>query len=207
MESTIANVDLGRYRKIVQMFWDPEPSNDLVLDQPVWCLGRSYKLHDSKRLGETSPGQNDDNTKEGAKSLEEKSAEQNKPALSLPGNAPDTPPESAATSFASTSPNSADSANGWPQAFIADFESRIWMTYRSEFTPIPRSPDPKAATAMSLQMRIKYQLGDQTGFSSDSGWGCMIRSGQSLLANAIGIVRLGRGKHRSRNATRSCSLP
>jgi cysteine protease ATG4 len=68
------------------------------------------------------------------------------------------------------------------------------MTYRSEFEPIPRSTNPQAASALSLSMRLKSQLGDQSPFSSDSGWGCMIRSGQSLLANAIAMVRLGRGK-------------
>ncbi|CAG9949450.1 unnamed protein product [Clonostachys rosea f. rosea IK726] len=76
---------------------------------------------------------------------------------------------------------------------LDDFESKFWMTYRFEFEPIARSSDPKARSSLSLSMRIKSQLGgDQTGFSSDSGWGCMIRSGQSLLANSIAILRLGR---------------
>ncbi len=43
-------------------------------------------------------------------------------------------------------------------------------------------------------MRLKTSFGDQSGFSSDTGWGCMIRSGQSLLANALIINRLGRGR-------------
>jgi cysteine protease ATG4 len=68
------------------------------------------------------------------------------------------------------------------------------MTYRSEFEPIPRSTNPRATSSLSLSMRLKSQLGDQSPFSSDSGWGCMIRSGQSLLANTIALVRLGRGK-------------
>ncbi|PHH72202.1 hypothetical protein CDD83_5006 [Cordyceps sp. RAO-2017] len=45
-------------------------------------------------------------------------------------------------------------------------------------------------------MRIKSQLSEQAGFSSDSGWGCMIRSGQSLLANSIAMLKLGRGWRR-----------
>jgi hypothetical protein len=69
------------------------------------------------------------------------------------------------------------------------------MTYRSEFEPIPRSANPQATSSLSLSMRLKSQLGDQSPFSSDTGWGCMIRSGQSLLANAIALVRLGRGQY------------
>ncbi|KAJ5119561.1 cysteine protease atg4 [Penicillium atrosanguineum] len=31
----------------------------------------------------------------------------------------------------------------WPEAFMKDFESRIWMTYRSNFTPIPETTHQK----------------------------------------------------------------
>ncbi|KAI9728473.1 MAG: Cysteine protease atg4 [Chrysothrix sp. TS-e1954] len=79
----------------------------------------------------------------------------------------------------------------WPPSFLDDFESRIWLTYRSGFPQIPRSHDPKAAQSMSLSVRLKSQLGTQ-GFTSDTGWGCMIRSGQSLLANALILSKLGR---------------
>ncbi|EJP61110.1 peptidase family C54 [Beauveria bassiana ARSEF 2860] len=188
MESTMAHVDLGRYKKIVQMFWDPEPSNDPTLDQPVWCLGQSYKLHKGVKPRTGSQGQHSSDM--GATTATA-SLEPSKAVAVPPNNAPDTPPESIGGSF-STGRDEMDHENGWPQQFITDFDSRFWMTYRNDFKPIPRSKDPKAASSMSFPMRIKYQLGDQGGFSSDSGWGCMIRSGQSLLANATGIVRLGR---------------
>jgi len=190
MESTLANVDLGRYRRLVQMFWDPEPSNDTVLDQPIWCLGRSYKLGDQKApkiLAEsvqstpepkssttTTPGHNE--------SL---------PPIALGGT--ETTPQSTEDSFSSSlAYDEAYQQGSWPSAFLDDFESRFWMTYRSDFELIPRSSDPKAISSLSLTMRIKTQFGDQAGFSSDSGWGCMIRSGQSLLANATALLRLGR---------------
>jgi cysteine protease ATG4 len=86
-----------------------------------------------------------------------------------------------------------DDNGGWPPAFLDDFESRIRLTYRSGFPPIPRSQDPKAAASMSLAVRIR-QLGQQEGFTSDTGWGCMIRTGQSLLANTLLFCELGRGE-------------
>ncbi|KAI1248050.1 Cysteine protease atg4 [Eutypa lata] len=179
METT---VDIGR--RLVQMFWDPEPSNDIVRDQPVWCLGSSYRLNSNP------------NTKPETSSSPEAALSKE----SLPSHAetlPETPPESASTSLdSSLAYEEAPLDGGWPPAFLDDFESRIWMTYRSEFEPIAKSPDPKALAALSFSMRLKTQLSDQNGFSSDSGWGCMIRSGQSLLANAMICQRLGRGWRR-----------
>ena len=89
-------------------------------------------------------------------------------------------------------------ASTWPTDFLDDFESRIWMTYRTDFTAIPRSPSVKgmpfnsAATALQYAGNlIRGQIGE--GFSSDVGWGCMIRSAQSLFANALITLHLGRG--------------
>ncbi|KAI1820525.1 hypothetical protein F4861DRAFT_57387 [Xylaria intraflava] len=174
-------VDLGR--RLVQMFWDPEPTNDIIRDQPIWCLGSRYKLNNSpspKR--ESAPSTGPEATKE---------------RVSPPAQLSETPADSITSSFdESLAYEEAPRDGGWPPAFLDDFESRIWMTYRSEFQPIPRSQDPKALSALSFSMRIKTQLSDQTGFASDSGWGCMIRSGQSLLANAMAIQRLGRAWRR-----------
>lgn len=177
MDTTL---DMGR--RIVQMFWDPEPTNDLVKDQPVWCLGASYKLNNSNapRNAESTSSPNEASTA--------------KPPLQAPTKLPETPPDSISSSFdSSLAYEDAPKDGGWPPAFLDDFESRIWMTYRSEFEPIAKSRDPKALAALSFSMRLKTQLSDQAGFASDSGWGCMIRSGQSLLANAMVMERFGRG--------------
>ena len=85
------------------------------------------------------------------------------------------------------------SDGNWPRGFLSDFESKFWFTYRSNFHPIPKSVDPAATSSMTLTVRLRSQLLDPEGFTSDTGWGCMIRSGQCLLANSLGILRLGRG--------------
>ncbi|CAI9112533.1 OLC1v1012994C2 [Oldenlandia corymbosa var. corymbosa] len=54
-------------------------------------------------------------------------------------------------------------------SFVEDFSSRILITYRKGFTPIGES---------------KY--------TSDVGWGCMVRSGQMLVAQALLFHHLGR---------------
>ncbi|PYH41157.1 cysteine protease ATG4 [Aspergillus saccharolyticus JOP 1030-1] len=82
--------------------------------------------------------------------------------------------------------------HSWPEAFISDFESRIWMTYRSNFIPIPRPDGHDANASMTLSVRLRSQLLDTEGFTSDTGWGCMIRSGQSLLINTMALLLLGR---------------
>ncbi|OQE72680.1 hypothetical protein PENNAL_c0093G10949 [Penicillium nalgiovense] len=42
----------------------------------------------------------------------------------------------------------------WPKAFLSDFGSRIWITYRSNFTPIPRAKTPEATSSMTLGSEV-----------------------------------------------------
>ncbi|XP_050400185.1 cysteine protease atg4da [Patella vulgata] len=55
------------------------------------------------------------------------------------------------------------------EEFKQDFSTRLWFTYRREFTPLPG-----------------------TNYTTDCGWGCMIRSCQCLIAQALIQHFLGR---------------
>ncbi|GJJ76141.1 cysteine protease ATG4 [Entomortierella parvispora] len=53
--------------------------------------------------------------------------------------------------------------------FMMDFQSRLWFTYRKDLSRI-----------------------EPSFYTCDSGWGCMMRTGQSLLAQAFVQVMMGR---------------
>ncbi|KAK2628888.1 hypothetical protein QTJ16_001991 [Diplocarpon rosae] len=170
-------VDFSKYKRIVQYFWDPEPTNDAALRSPVWCLGKEYKVSPKHPATNITASSHPD--------LKSASAASGHPAH------PATPPDSTASSVGSAVYDD-DEEGGWPSPFLDDFESKIWLTYRSQFPTIPKSQDPKALSSMSLSVRLRSKLVEPAGFTSDTGWGCMIRSGQSLLANALVTLRLGR---------------
>ncbi|KAK1788022.1 hypothetical protein P4O66_016496, partial [Electrophorus voltai] len=54
---------------------------------------------------------------------------------------------------------------------LSDVHSKLWFTYRKKFSPI-----------------------GGTGPSSDTGWGCMLRCGQMILAQALVCQHLGRAQ-------------
>ncbi|OWK05099.1 ATG4B [Cervus elaphus hippelaphus] len=56
-------------------------------------------------------------------------------------------------------------------AILADVTSRLWFTYRKNFPAI-----------------------GGTGPTSDTGWGCMLRCGQMIFAQALVCRHLGRGR-------------
>ncbi len=182
--SGMTNIDFSRYKRIVQYFWDPEPKNDDASKAPIWCLGLQYAaiadyspapLHSAAEVG-IYPGSGfptSTPTSQTPRSSRSSPVDDNLAGQGLVGGG--------------------DILSAWPSAFLDDFESKIWLTYRSNFPPIARSQGAESSAA-SFSARLKGQLVDHTGFTTDTGWGCMIRSGQSLLANALLILNLGRGR-------------
>ncbi|KAJ2737990.1 Cysteine protease atg4, partial [Coemansia sp. BCRC 34301] len=58
---------------------------------------------------------------------------------------------------------------GYSPEFLSDFSRLIWCSYRSQYPPIAPS-----------------------AFTTDAGWGCMLRAGQTLLAQALQLHHFGR---------------
>jgi cysteine protease ATG4 len=181
--------ELGRYgKRFVQMIWDPIPRNDD--SSPIWCLGTSYesmtttRAEHEKHLFNGASSDLSITSESPVQQSGQKSTEESSSCDASFEQIPEQPRDRVMQ---------ADEGGGWPLDFLNDFEARLWFTYRSNFPPISKSQDPKALAAMSFTVRIKSQL-NQGGFTSDTGWGCMIRSGQSMLGNALAILKLGRGK-------------
>lgn len=184
--SDMNNVDLSSYKRLVQYFWDPEPRNDDETGSSIWCLGREYASPSPPAKKDVTANNLTDNGTLSAISEPKPSTQPKIPARKVSEG-----PEDAAPHQISGPSEARD--HGWPDSFLDDMESRIWLTYRSNFPIIPKSEDPNALSSLTLSVRLRSQLMDPQGFTSDTGWGCMIRSGQSLLANALSLLWLGRG--------------
>lgn len=176
----INGVNLGQCKRIVQYFWDPEPRNNEEPHASIWCLGKEYtSTAPQPTLGERY-------NKSGRCAMISTQPHNSAEPLILDKNRSRPHESSPATTGLSDT-------YGWPEEFLLDFESKIWITYRSNFPPIPKPESQDGTTSKTLTMRLRGQAMDSQGFTTDTGWGCMIRSGQSLLANALSILILGRG--------------
>lgn len=87
---------------------------------------------------------------------------------------------------------------GASAAFVAHVGSLVWLTYRCGFEPIARAADGPHPLAFLQLMVFNRNVGstlatmgrlaDTENFTTDVGWGCMIRTSQALLANALARV-------------------
>lgn len=88
----------------------------------------------------------------------------------------------------------------WPEEFLADLQSTVWCSYRSQYAPITALaqteliPTAEAYYAAYGQPPPVAPVPPKEGLTTDAGWGCMLRTGQSMLANALIFLHLGRGK-------------
>ncbi|KAF1843810.1 autophagy-related protein-like protein 4 [Cucurbitaria berberidis CBS 394.84] len=165
-------------RNIVRTFYDPLPANDS--NDPIWLLGQRYDPRPLPPKHSTSTPSGAPSSTDAATPQTERTEDESWIRTSVDEK------------DRKESPNGEDPTQygNWPSAFLDDFESRIWMTYRSGFPAIQKSQDPKATSAMSFRVRMQNLA--SPGFTSDTGFGCMIRSGQCILANALQVLRLGR---------------
>lgn len=84
---------------------------------------------------------------------------------------------------------------GLPEVAEA-IKKRLWFTYRTGFEPIARAPEGPSPISFFGSMIVHgfnpqgalTGLLDTNNFSSDVGWGCMIRTAQCLLANTLQAV-------------------
>jgi len=178
----MASSDIGaRYQRILQFFWDPEPRNANQSAPPIWCLGRKYPADSGRPAGDIL-------------------SQPNEQAVEMPraGKRTREVPKLKIQDRISTGNSNLDDApaieSSWPKTFLDDFESRFWFSYRSQFVSIPKANDATAESALTIAVRFRSRFGDPSGFTTDTGWGCMIRSGQCLLGNALALRRLGRGQ-------------
>jgi cysteine protease ATG4 len=183
----------GQLDKAMRYLLDSDSTPDKCTE-PIWLLGLQHPGYDPS----ADPA----------------------PALSRRGSVDSRRASSFRTSTSSTvsspgggnahSPSSSKShAAHWSPEFFADFTSCVWITYRTNFQPIrdssltvlereqaevaaaavTGSPNPISSSPPSK----RWWPGGEKGWTSDTGWGCMLRTGQSLLATALIHLHLGRG--------------
>ncbi|KAH8980199.1 hypothetical protein EDB92DRAFT_1937183 [Lactarius akahatsu] len=185
---TAAKHGKGHLDKAMRYLLDSDSTPDKCTD-PIWLLGVQHPGYEPPPAEPASP-----TTLSRSGSVNSRRASSFRTTTSSTVTA--APIGSNALSSSQTS-SSKNPAAHWPPEFYADFTSRVWITYRSHFHPIRDSsltllragtPTPISSSPPSK----RWWPGGEKGWTSDAGWGCMLRTGQSLLATALVHLHLGR---------------
>ena len=189
---TAARTGKGHLDKAVRYILDSDATPDKCTD-PIWLLGVQHPGYEHP----PPPPASSSNSGRRSSLDFRKSSSSNRSSIVSRGATSSPEP-----SLVQSGKNAGLSAH-WPPIFYSDFTSRIWLTYRSHFPPI-RHASLAALEAEVANQSVAYSpatpsprrfWGGEKGWTSDSGWGCMLRTGQSLLANALIHYHLGRGEH------------
>ncbi|KAH9020204.1 hypothetical protein EDB85DRAFT_532534 [Lactarius pseudohatsudake] len=196
---TAAKHGKGHLDKAMRYLLDSDSTPDKCTD-PIWLLGVQHPGYEPPPAEPASP-----TTLSRSGSVNSRRASSFRTTTSSTVTA--APISSNALSSSQTS-SSKNPAAHWPPEFYADFTSRVWITYRSHFHPIRDSSltvlereqvEAAVAAAAGTPTPIsssppskRWWPGGEKGWTSDAGWGCMLRTGQTLLATALVHLHLGR---------------
>ncbi|KAI0697475.1 hypothetical protein BC835DRAFT_1413706 [Cytidiella melzeri] len=194
---TAAKHGRGHLDKAMRYLLDSDATPDKCSD-PIWLLGVEHPGYEPDAVP-ASP-----HASLGRRSSVESSRRSPSSFRSSPSTSP-ADVHGADPSLSQSQPTPShvnkDPARNWPPVFYADFTSRIWLTYRSQFLPIrditledleAAAPDSAILSPSPQPKKWNWPLGGEKCWTSDAGWGCMLRTGQSLLANALLHAHLGR---------------
>ncbi|QRW05883.1 peptidase family C54 protein [Ceratobasidium sp. AG-Ba] len=201
----------GHFDKVMRYLTDSDATPDHCTD-PIWLLGVQHPGYEPPDPSQSPPPPQSPTTAHRRDSTESSLHTQLHRKNRAPPGGFTLHPNSSLTSVSSFTIESGGPskyAGSWPPAFYEDFTSLLWLTYRSHYTPIrdtslealgslsPCDMDMLPREALPASPRRWNWPGQaEKSWTSDTGWGCMLRTGQSLLANALIHLHLGRSWRR-----------
>ena len=195
---TAARHGKGHLDKAMRYLLDSDATPDKC-SEPIWLLGVQHPGYEPSPPTAFDPGSSPGRRN----SSDSRRGSSFRSSSSSPASPTSAPPDPSLSQSQPASANPKDPSKNWPPVFYSDFTSRIWLTYRSQFFPIRDTTlaaleaevieSPNGLPSSPPQKRWNWPLGGEKGWTSDAGWGCMLRTGQSLLANALLHLHLGRG--------------